>query len=285
MRAKGAQGRDYALIRLFLSGYEDYAWRGASERCPESEVAGGVEMIVTRSDGVSLAFEHTLIEPFIGDTADVKRLERVLLSIEEDPSLKIPDCFVKVDIPALLLQPGQRWVQVAADLHDFLRSSIATFPHGPSSQHCPTTGIPGVSEIPLIVTVQTIRGDGPHLVIRRYHDVDKAGVVKKALETKVEKLTKALATKRILLLEHNQWNMSGKTFNPEIDRQRSAFPGLASVDEIWFVDSMGFPRLTEFRRYNGAQAAEIYSFANNRLIARSRDGLQVPVYPPEDEQP
>jgi hypothetical protein len=64
------------LIDLLLSVYQDCTWAGelSSRFSPEREIDGGVELIARRnSDGRTLANEHTVIEPFVGEKSDFHR--------------------------------------------------------------------------------------------------------------------------------------------------------------------------------------------------------------------
>ena len=58
------------LIRMLLSGYEQGAWKDASLNWIEEVEENGVEVIATRTDGKTLAIEHTLIELFAGEKYD-----------------------------------------------------------------------------------------------------------------------------------------------------------------------------------------------------------------------
>jgi hypothetical protein len=48
-----------------LSAYENDRWKDASLNWIEESEENAVEVIATRSDGATLALEHTLIEPFV----------------------------------------------------------------------------------------------------------------------------------------------------------------------------------------------------------------------------
>src|SRR5580704_132582 len=54
------------LIKMFLSGYEQGAWKDAVLNWIEETEENAVEVIATRADGKTLAIEHTLIELFKG---------------------------------------------------------------------------------------------------------------------------------------------------------------------------------------------------------------------------
>src|SRR4051794_22051074 len=88
------------FIESFLSAYEDLSWADADKDWVDRRVDGGIEMLATRkSDGKTLAIEHTLIQPFVGDIGDFKLFERAFLNIEDDKSLIVPDRWLQVFVP------------------------------------------------------------------------------------------------------------------------------------------------------------------------------------------
>ena len=79
--------------------------------------------------GKTLAIEHTLVEPFEGDRAELDRLLRVrFLAIEEDPALVHADRIAYVDIPTGPLPNGSDWQEVARSVHRWLRANLAAIP-------------------------------------------------------------------------------------------------------------------------------------------------------------
>ena len=93
---------DDDLIKLFLSAYERGSWADARHTKPDSIVRTmqAVDQLATRkSDDKTLAIEHTIIEPFVGEKEDFAFFEAAFLEIETDKSLLVPG----------------RWVFVACD--------------------------------------------------------------------------------------------------------------------------------------------------------------------------
>lgn len=294
MRTLTGTERDYALISLFLSAYENYAWRGAVQQHPELETPGGVETIATRSDGTRLAFEHTLIEPFAGDRADTAKLQHWLLPLEKDESLRVTNAYLDVRVPAFLLQHGRDWKQIVDDLRRFLESIASTArAAGPTDtrviatftqESCPTSGIPDAVSFNVAFRIQGIADyDGPPALIRRIADIDARGVIDKALNSKLTKLVAVEGAKKILLLEMNQWNMNAEMFNAELRRRQQDFPNLSKVDEVWFVDSMGYPTLTDYSHFRADGNEDSYIFSHNRLIGRHWNGYATAFDPPPTE--
>jgi hypothetical protein len=79
------------LIKMFLSGYEQGAWKDAVLNWIEETEENAVEVIATRADGKTLAIEHTLIELFKGEKYDSTIFTEAFESrIEKNPELIIP---------------------------------------------------------------------------------------------------------------------------------------------------------------------------------------------------
>jgi hypothetical protein len=70
--------RERPLIEMFLSAYENNAWKTASLDWVEEKQDGAVEVVATRADGMTLALEHTLIQPFVGEQFDSERFMKAL---------------------------------------------------------------------------------------------------------------------------------------------------------------------------------------------------------------
>ena len=62
--------REHTLIDLFLSCYGNDSWANCELDWLEKRKDGAVEVLATRSDGKTLAIEHTLIQPFARDKED-----------------------------------------------------------------------------------------------------------------------------------------------------------------------------------------------------------------------
>ena len=126
--------QDRILIDLFLSAYEDDAWADSKRDYLEERMDGAVEVLATKTDGVTLAIEHTLIEPFVGDTEDLVRFQKSFLGIEQDKSLIMAGHAIYVDVPVQQLEKRQRAPAVVA-LHAWLKANIASLPVGRSPGH------------------------------------------------------------------------------------------------------------------------------------------------------
>jgi hypothetical protein len=101
---------EQVFIRLFVSAYENFAWADAKIKRLDEEIDGAIEALITRADGQTMAIEHTLIEPFVGDKRDYAMFEPAFLRIEEDKSLAIPDTGIRIFVPVGILD-GQKPVK------------------------------------------------------------------------------------------------------------------------------------------------------------------------------
>lgn len=92
--------REDAFIERFLSAYENHSWADAEIDWLDKKSDGAIEARVTRiSDGKTLAIEHTIIEPFVGDKEDFASFKAAFPRIEEDESLLVPGRWIRVFVP------------------------------------------------------------------------------------------------------------------------------------------------------------------------------------------
>jgi hypothetical protein len=116
---------DEVFVKLFVSAYENFAWAGSNIDPLDQRIDGAVEALVSRSDGTTLAIEHTLIEPFVGDKRDFASFEKALLNIEKDTALPVPDHGIIVYVPVGSLEgkkPAERRAIVDA-IHNWIRTN------------------------------------------------------------------------------------------------------------------------------------------------------------------
>src|SRR5207253_458206 len=121
--------REDRLIAMFLSAYEDDTWAGATIDWLDQRQDGAVEAVARRSEGRTLAIEHTLIEFFPGERTDLERF-KPFLRIESDESLSVPGKIIYVNVPRGVLDGLKQEEQdrVVNSCHDWLRAKIRTLP-------------------------------------------------------------------------------------------------------------------------------------------------------------
>lgn len=65
-------------------------------------------------------------------------------------------------------------------------------------------------------------------------------VVQKALANKLPKLINTPADRRILMLKRQHMNLYPRGILAEIQKRTAMFPELTQVDEVWFVETVGY---------------------------------------------
>lgn len=97
-------GRDeQVFVRLFVSAYENFGWVGSRIDPLDEQLDGAIEALITRTDGQTMAIEHTLIQPFLNEMTDLARFESVFRRIADDKSLAVPYTGITVYVPVGIL--------------------------------------------------------------------------------------------------------------------------------------------------------------------------------------
>ncbi len=269
------------LITLFVSAYENDSWKDANLKFPDQLQDGGIDGFARRSDGATLAIEHTVVEPFVGDIEDQSEFEPAFLAIENDKSLHVPDIWIRLFVPVGTLhlqKPSVRDAIVSAAT-DWLRGNRLSLPRGTSEHACRVCGIPGKPDLNLTLTVKVVDlpGEGSLWVRRQQVHDTLGGVIEKTLAKKLPKLVKTLASKRVLLLERQHMNLLPESICGEIEKRIAVFPALADVHEIWIVETMFYERdgYVRFELYENSRLVRSFDFQHDELFTRSEDGMVV----------
>jgi hypothetical protein len=230
------QGKERSLLTRFLLAYEKGTWADAKLDWVDERLDGAVELVATRqSDGSTLAIEQTVIQPHPREKEDFARFDRAFTAHLGDPSLRLTDSFLYVDIPMDTLQRGEDWPAVAREVCDCIRGKKESIPEGWSELRCVTT-----TGRELVLQTRRIKDPGAKeylTIIRRYGDFDLPTTVRTALETKLPKLAGTSAQRRLLMLERDQWHVDHSAIAEQLVAQRLDLPLLASVDEIWIAET------------------------------------------------
>jgi len=264
-------GKDeQVFIELFVSAYENFAWTGSKIDRLDERKDGAVEALVTRADGQTLAIEHTLIEPFVGDKRDFAIFEKAFLGIEDDRSLATPGTGITVYVPVGILgqkKPKKREATVRA-IRVWIANNRLNLRDGIHKYPCDVNG----SLVMITVKQDKLPGLGIVLVRRQQmaNDLDK--VIEKALRKKLPKLINTKADRHVLFLERDQFTFFPDLIFAEIERQRSNFPSLDKVDEIWHVETIGYDQcgILHFELPHGDKLLETMTFKNGNLVTYSR---------------
>ena len=268
--------RERPLIEMLLSAYENDAWKNAALDWVEEKQDGAVEVVATRADGTTLALEHTLIQPFVGEKFDSERFMKAFARIEKNPALVVPERNLDVIIPVGAISKGYIWEEVGQDLLAWLMANHAAAPEGYSS-HAVTVGI-SARNAPLVLNIglhcTSLPGmKGNCLIARDKMPRDLGNNVEKALRTKLPKLVRTPADKRVLLFERDQMAPGDNKIYEEVVKLAPAFPDLTKIDEIWFVNSSIYESegWAYFALIDGRGLVELMRFQNGVLQHRRDD--------------
>jgi hypothetical protein len=245
-------------------------------------VDGAVEALVTRPDGMTMAIEHTLIEPFVGDKADFAAFEESLEALRNDKSLAVPNVGIEVYIPVGTMdsqKPATREL-IVSSVRSWIAANRLSLREGQHRYECCVMSMPSIT---LTVTFSRWPNHNPQpgiLLVGRQqiaNTLDK--VVEKALRRKVPKLVNTKADRHVLFLEREQFRLHPDSIFEEIDRQRPNFPLLEKVDEIWHVETIGYKLggHVGFELMTGDRYLATMQFHNGLLTRHSKDGMPYPM--------
>jgi len=232
---------------------------------------GAVEARATRrSDRKTVAIEHTIVEPFVGDKGDFASFAP-FLSIEKDKSLLVSGRWISVFIPIGTLRghkKDNRKVIVKA-VHDWLKTNRVSL-HDGFTEH--PIDISLSKQMFLKLTFYTrviaIPGNGALSVRRQQTEENLSDVIEKALKRKVPKLVKTEADKHILILERQHMNLYPGRIMEEVEKRRSIFRDMAKIDEIWIVETMFYERESylRFERYVNGALVKSLDFQGDKFL-------------------
>src|SRR5258708_7709339 len=129
-----SERRERSLIKLLLSAYEYDTWKDCTLDWLEDKYDGAPEVLATKTDGTTLALEHTLIQPFVGEKVDSHRFLMAFRRIENHPALVVPERKLKVFIPVGALPVGHPWDAIGDEVLSWLKANHANLPEGLSAR-------------------------------------------------------------------------------------------------------------------------------------------------------
>jgi hypothetical protein len=193
---------------------------------PDEVKDGEIDGFAERADGATLAIEHTVVEPFIGDIADQTELVPLFPLIENDVSLLVPNTWIRVFIPVgtLHLQQPRISEKIMSAVHDWMRANRLSLPKGISEHPCKVTAIPGKPDLDITLTLRVVDlpGEGKLNVRRQQVSNTFGAVIERMLTKKLPKLVKTSASKRVLLLERQQHEPAAREHSPR-DRKAAKY--------------------------------------------------------------
>jgi hypothetical protein len=233
---------DIELVKMFLSQFKDedgssYALSERPDVAERKEKA--VEAIAVAPNGRRLAIEHTYVQPFEGQMADNVPFLTVFEQFRIDPSLRIPNRFIDVLVPALAIPKGVDWKEIGKRVRDlFVKERDSFLADGEKEYRIPDVGFE------LNVTVQTFDLPETEGVLVTGHILpggtpfDK--VLERALHQKVPKLVATPADMHILLLEDGGTAIGFSKISSGLDENVKGLPELKKLNAIWTVHTMGW---------------------------------------------
>jgi hypothetical protein len=227
------------FIRMFLSGFDNGAWKDASLNWIEETQENAVEVIATSSTGKTVALEHTLIELFTGEKYDSTIfVEAFETRIEKNPDLIIPGRALDVKIPVGALVGVKDRDDAGERLLTWMKSNHANIPVG-DSQATVVLGN-GVNLTVKFRNAPTDNDTGYCWLGRcdKPNTFDK--VVERAVKRKVPKLVRTQADVHILLLQREHISMSDTELRNELEKLTISYTDIAKVEEIWYANTSIF---------------------------------------------
>jgi hypothetical protein len=232
--------RDIILVAQFLkrlNSDRDTDYRITEQPDEIDRKNKAVEAIARDSSGNSIAIEHTLIQPFVGDKRDTQPFLTVFANLESDPSFVLPEHYIRVGIPVGGIQKGPEWIDLRDELHVWFQDTKGHLPSG-TTKHTFSKNHP---ELTISVWKTHMPGfPGKVSVHRSNMPADFAEVIKTALASKVAKLSATAASERILLLERDSPPHADSEIAEIIEESVDAFPELRMVDAIWVIDTVAW---------------------------------------------
>jgi len=244
--------RDQKLVALFLEKYNELTndtfqvtvWEDENERNKPA-----VEAIAVNESGATVAIEHTLLEPFVGEREDTVRFLKAIGSLEQDASLRLRDYTVHIIFNVGVIPKGVDWTAINPAIREWIRGNIGAFPTGRSTHIIPN--------LPFELSVALDKSELPRYEGRIFFMRDKlpaslTEVVRTSFTKKLPKLVATDADSRILLLEQNDIAHGSGTIHDAVKSVGQEFPEMAKIDEIWVVMTIEWERydyLSYFRVY------------------------------------
>jgi len=270
-----SERKERLLIKLLLSAYEYDTWKSCTLDWLEDRYDGAPEVLATKSDGTTLALEHTLIQPFVDEKVDSHRFLTAFRRIENHPALVVPERKLKVLIPVGALPVGHPWDTIGEEALSWLIANHANLPEGLSARTISVGRSSKNGPLALLVRTEITQLPGLPGYCHMWRDQvpgDLGDNVEKALRTKLLKLVSTPANKRILLFECDQILSSNHIYD-EVVKRHSTFSDLVHIDEIWFADTAGYEteNCVSFEFIDGRRLVEALIFENGVLKLR-RDG-------------
>lgn len=196
-----------------------------------------IDALCRDAGGRSLAIEHTLIEPYAGNKADIAPFLKTLAALEGHPLLRQRGYIITASQPVGAIPRGIKWVDLPQQMVPQLAAVLPGLPEG---QHTLTVAGPQWSLDLHVNKMRTAPTDpGRFFTARIYPGDPGPELIIAALRKKVPKLAAAAADKRILLLEKDAVAGTVEAQFDQLPDEPRIQALLGSIDEVWTVNTAG----------------------------------------------
>ena len=227
---------DKQLIELFLVGYnrlvgDKYAvqeWPDETER-----LRPAVDAIAGNARGLTIAIEHSLIQPYFGEKDDTQIFHRVFFPLQTDPSLKFSEYDIELCPKVGAVPKGVDWDEAGKVIRQWVASEAGRFPVGESVQQI--RGLPFEINV-LVLKSETVLGQV--FVGRSGMPETFKTVIRTAFLKKLPKLVSCEASRRILLFEEDSTQYGSAQIASIVEALELEFPHLVTLHEIWVADTV-----------------------------------------------
>jgi hypothetical protein len=228
--------RDQQLVSDFVSAFNQ---KGSTSfqivRWPDAEdrTNPAVEAVAEDASGDTIAFEHTLIEPFERKCADDARFMKVFGPLEGSRALIKPGYNVNIGVRVGAIPTGVKWEVVAERVREHLARIIPAL--GETDKVQTISGLPFALQVRVWIDSHGLEELDHVWVSRSLPASSLREVVGRALMRKLPKLIAERANRHVLLLEQADVAHGHADIRIAIDDLGLEFPELAKVDEIWLI--------------------------------------------------
>jgi len=199
-----------------------------------------IDAMCRDQDSHTLAIEHTLIEPFVGEKSEAARFMRTLATLENHPSLVQPGYMFIASQAVGSVPTGTNWNDIPNELLKQLPGALPRLSEGDAEVTVRTEKF----ELDLRVKKLRLRPSDPgkFLTGRNYPGDPGPELVIRALTNKLPKLSASSADKKVLLLEKDAVAGTIESQFDQIPKDHEVRKLLSDIDEIWSANTAGLER-------------------------------------------
>jgi len=256
------------LVQWFLDAYNHaHKENFRISSWPEDEDRNRPAVEALAENGrLSMAIEHTLVQPFQGERSDNAIFNRAIAPLESDPTLIRPNLDVTITTEVGAVPKGANLIQVAKEIRDWLTANIEAIPEGISRHRVPN--LPFSLEIVVEKVLDDTPGFPGSLFVMRSRPQDTFNLVlQKALDSKLPKLVSTRADLKVLLLERSDVLGGHFRFSAAIEEFFNGKNARLRPDEIWLVNTVGL------KKYGALSFFDVWpDYRKHVLFAKAQDG-------------